>query len=74
MSQPTEPTRPPLVWWRAVDHPELLAPATHAALSGWAAVEPDVADSVAVAAIDPELAAESPQPAELPPAEVPPGY
>jgi prolyl-tRNA editing enzyme YbaK/EbsC (Cys-tRNA(Pro) deacylase) len=56
MSEPTGATRPPLVWWRAVDHPELLAPATHAALSGWAAVEPHVADSVAVAAIDPELA------------------
>ena len=58
MTTPTEPTRthPPLVWWRAVDHPELMAPETHAALSGWAAVEPEVADAVAVAAIDPELA------------------
>lgn len=46
----------PLVWLRAVDHPELLAPATHAALSGWAAVDPAVADAVAVAAIDPDLA------------------
>jgi prolyl-tRNA editing enzyme YbaK/EbsC (Cys-tRNA(Pro) deacylase) len=47
---------PPLVWLRAVDHPELLAPATHAALAGWAAVDPEVADAVAVAAIDPDLA------------------
>jgi prolyl-tRNA editing enzyme YbaK/EbsC (Cys-tRNA(Pro) deacylase) len=53
---PAATPRPPLVWLRAVDHPELLAPATHAALTGWAAVDPEVADAVAVAAIDPELA------------------
>lgn len=45
-----------LSWQRAVDHPELLAPSTHAAISGWAAVEPEVADAVLVAAIDPDLA------------------
>ncbi|WNB86828.1 YbaK/EbsC family protein [Cellulomonas sp. ATA003] len=47
---------PPLHWLRAVDHPELMATGTHAALSGWAAVDPDVADAVAVARIDPALA------------------
>jgi prolyl-tRNA editing enzyme YbaK/EbsC (Cys-tRNA(Pro) deacylase) len=51
-----ESDRPPLVWWRAVDHPELLAPGTHAALLRWAAAQPEVADAVAVAAIDPDLA------------------
>lgn len=45
-----------LTWERAVDHPELLAPSTHATISGWAAVEPQVADAVLVAAIDPDLA------------------
>jgi prolyl-tRNA editing enzyme YbaK/EbsC (Cys-tRNA(Pro) deacylase) len=49
-------TRPPLTWLRAVDHPELMAPGTHAALLGWAAVDPSIADQVAVAEIDPELA------------------
>lgn len=57
MTGPSSPlAHPPLVWWRAVDHPELLAAGTHAALVGWAAVEPEVAEAVAVAAIDPELA------------------
>jgi len=45
-----------LTWLRAVDHPELLATGTHAALAGWAALDPRVADRVAVAEIDPELA------------------
>ncbi len=49
-------SHPPLVWLRAVDHPELMAPSTHAALTGWAAVVPEVAETVAVAAIDPDLA------------------
>jgi prolyl-tRNA editing enzyme YbaK/EbsC (Cys-tRNA(Pro) deacylase) len=52
----TTGTHAPLVWLRAVDHPDLLAPATHAALLGWAAVDPEVADAVAVAEIDPDLA------------------
>jgi prolyl-tRNA editing enzyme YbaK/EbsC (Cys-tRNA(Pro) deacylase) len=56
MTQPSPASHPPLVWLRAVDHPELMATTTHAALSGWAAVEPEVADAVAVAAIDPDLA------------------
>lgn len=56
MTAPSATSRPPLAWLRAVDHPELMATATHAALSGWAAVEPEVADAVAVAAIDPDLA------------------
>lgn len=56
MTQPSPASHPPLVWLRAVDHPELMAPTTHAALSGWAAVDPEVADAVAVAAIDPDLA------------------
>jgi prolyl-tRNA editing enzyme YbaK/EbsC (Cys-tRNA(Pro) deacylase) len=50
------PARPPLAWLRAVDHPELMATSTHAALVGWAAVDPSVAEQVAVAAIDPDLA------------------
>jgi prolyl-tRNA editing enzyme YbaK/EbsC (Cys-tRNA(Pro) deacylase) len=45
-----------LTWLRAVDHLELLAGPTAAALSGWAAVDPAVADAVHVAEIDPELA------------------
>jgi len=45
-----------LTWERAVDRPDLLAASTHAAISGWAVVEPAVADSVLVAAIDPDLA------------------
>ncbi|HEY5515276.1 MAG TPA: YbaK/EbsC family protein [Pengzhenrongella sp.] len=45
-----------LTWLRAVDHPELLAAGTHAALVRWAAADPTVADRVAVAEIDPELA------------------
>ncbi|MCC2313205.1 YbaK/EbsC family protein [Cellulomonas xiejunii] len=45
-----------LAWERAVDRPDLLATSTHAAICGWAAVEPAVADAVLVAAIDPDLA------------------
>jgi prolyl-tRNA editing enzyme YbaK/EbsC (Cys-tRNA(Pro) deacylase) len=48
--------RPPLTWLRAVDHPELMAPGTHAALLAWVAADPGVAEQVAVAAIDPDLA------------------
>jgi prolyl-tRNA editing enzyme YbaK/EbsC (Cys-tRNA(Pro) deacylase) len=53
---PSSAARPPLTWLRAVDHPELMAPSTHAALMAWAAVDPSIADQVAVAAIDPDLA------------------
>ena len=45
-----------LTWQRAVDHPDLLATSTHAAISRWAAVEPEVAGAVLVAEIDPDLA------------------
>ncbi|SFK01798.1 YbaK/EbsC family protein [Cellulomonas sp. KH9] len=45
-----------LTWERAVDRPDLLAASTHAAVSGWAVVDPAVADAVLVAAIDPDLA------------------
>jgi prolyl-tRNA editing enzyme YbaK/EbsC (Cys-tRNA(Pro) deacylase) len=45
-----------LTWLRAVDRLDLLAEATAATLSGWAAVVPEVADAVLVAEIDPELA------------------
>lgn len=44
-----------LTWLRAVDHPELLAPVTHAALLEWAEADPTVADKVFVAEIDPEV-------------------
>ncbi|HEY8717942.1 YbaK/EbsC family protein [Pengzhenrongella sp.] len=45
-----------LTWLPAVEHPELLAPGTYAALLTWAALDPSVAERVAVAEIDPELA------------------
>jgi len=45
-----------LTWLRAVDHPELLAPTTLAALARWVAADPTVADRVSVAEIDPGLA------------------
>ncbi|QZN87169.1 YbaK/EbsC family protein [Cellulomonas sp. C5510] len=45
-----------LTWLRAVDHLHLLAEPTAAAVTGWAAVEPAVADQVLVTEIDPELA------------------
>jgi prolyl-tRNA editing enzyme YbaK/EbsC (Cys-tRNA(Pro) deacylase) len=45
-----------LAWVRAVDRPDLLAASTATALAAWAASDPRVADAVAVAEIDPELA------------------
>ena len=45
-----------LTWLRAVDHPELLGAGTRDALTRWAALDPTVADRVAVAEIDPALA------------------
>lgn len=45
-----------LTWLRAVDHLHLLAEPTAAAVTGWAAVEPAVADQVLVTEIDPGLA------------------
>ncbi len=45
-----------LTWLRAVDHLDLLAEPTAAAVTGWAAVRPEVADAVMVAEIDPDLA------------------
>ncbi|RYV52655.1 YbaK/EbsC family protein [Pengzhenrongella frigida] len=45
-----------LKWLRAVDHPDLLAAGTREALDRWAALDPTVADRVAVAEIDPDLA------------------
>ena len=50
------PTLGDLTWVAALEHPELLAPVTHAALAAWAATEPLVTESVAVAAIDATLA------------------
>ncbi|MDR1799429.1 MAG: hypothetical protein LBR19_06055 [Bifidobacteriaceae bacterium] len=44
-----------LVTTPALDHPELLAPATLAALQAWAATSPQVSDLVGVGGIDPEL-------------------
>lgn len=40
----------------ALEHPELLAPATLAAMQAWAEHEPDVAAQVGVVQIDPDLA------------------
>lgn len=45
-----------LTWVRALDHPELLAPSTRAAIEAWAAIDPDVPDAVLVTEIDPDLA------------------
>jgi prolyl-tRNA editing enzyme YbaK/EbsC (Cys-tRNA(Pro) deacylase) len=45
-----------LDWQPALDRPDLLAPATHAALASWADARPEVADLVLVAASDPGLA------------------
>jgi len=45
-----------LDWLPALEHPELLAPATAAALRAWAGTEPELASSALVAEIDPELA------------------
>ncbi len=52
----TLPTLGILEWVPALDHPELLAPMTHASLTAWVASDPAVAGSVAVAAIDASLA------------------
>ncbi|MDM7830973.1 YbaK/EbsC family protein [Cellulomonas edaphi] len=45
-----------LTWARALDHLDLVAPSTAAALTAWAEHEPRVAHEVLVAQIDPELA------------------
>lgn len=45
-----------LPWAPALDHLDLVAAPTAAALRAWAATEPRVAAEVAVAAIDPDLA------------------
>ena len=45
-----------LEWSRAIDHPGLMAPSTHAALVAWATAVPEVADLVHVASSDPGLA------------------
>ncbi|QTE30749.1 YbaK/EbsC family protein [Pengzhenrongella sicca] len=45
-----------LDWVRAIDHPELLAAPTLAALTRWITADPRVADEVSVAEIDPSLA------------------
>ena len=50
------PTLGDLVWLPALDHPELLARTTFAALTAWARVEPAVSEEAAVAPIDPALA------------------
>ena len=49
------PTFGDLTWVRAIDHPELLAPSTHAALAAWVEASPEVADLVSAAAVDPDL-------------------
>lgn len=45
-----------LTWLRAVDHLDLLAEPTAAAVTAWAATTPEVADAVMVAEIDADLA------------------
>jgi prolyl-tRNA editing enzyme YbaK/EbsC (Cys-tRNA(Pro) deacylase) len=45
-----------LTWARALDHLDLMAPSTGAALTRWAAADGRVADAVLVAQIDPDLA------------------
>ncbi len=52
----TLPTMGDLDWMPALDHPELMAPSTHAALVAWVAADASVADLVVVAGIDPALA------------------
>jgi predicted nicotinamide N-methyase len=47
---------PTLTWVPALARPDLLAPATAAALTSWAAAVPEVADEVHVTEIDPDLA------------------
>lgn len=44
-----------LTWVPAIEHPELLADVTHAAILAWAAADPQVAAQVLVAEIDPEV-------------------
>lgn len=46
----------PLTWAPALGRPDLLAPATVAALRSWAATDPRVGEHVMVAQIDPSLA------------------
>lgn len=45
-----------LDWHPAVDHLDLLAAPTAAAVTAWAATDPDVATQLRVATIDPDLA------------------
>jgi prolyl-tRNA editing enzyme YbaK/EbsC (Cys-tRNA(Pro) deacylase) len=45
-----------LDWSRALDHAELMAPTTYAALLAWSRADPEVAGRVYVAPSDPELA------------------
>jgi len=45
-----------LTWHPAVDHLDLLAAPIAAAITAWAAAEPEVATALVVTAIDPELA------------------
>ena len=45
-----------LDWRPALDHPDLVAPATLDTLTRWVAVRPEVAEAVQVAPIDPDLA------------------
>ena len=45
-----------LTWVRALDHPDLLAPSTLAAITAWSTHDPEVADAVLVTEIDPDLA------------------
>ncbi len=45
-----------LDWRPALDHPDLLTPATMAALTTWTTTHPEVATEVQVAQIDPDLA------------------
>lgn len=49
-------TRTVLDWRPALDHPDLLAPPTLVALTAWTATHPEVAETVLVAQIDPDLA------------------
>ncbi|MCL2091025.1 MAG: hypothetical protein FWH11_07360 [Micrococcales bacterium] len=49
-------TRTALDWRPALDHSDLLAPATLVALTAWTTTHPEVAEEVHVAQIDPDLA------------------
>jgi prolyl-tRNA editing enzyme YbaK/EbsC (Cys-tRNA(Pro) deacylase) len=59
-----------LTWSRALDHPDLLAAPAVAAIAAWAEAEPEVADAVLVAPIDPAMSDTAALTAayELPPA------